>query len=187
MKKKKLEPVERIYISTSGLEDLERDILNRRHIERYAMVRQWCYGNVLDFACGCGYGTNLVSKNPDVEKIYGVDIDKSAIEWAIENFSNEKSEFICQDINDFNNKIDVLVCLETIEHIKEQFIIPDLAERLEIKRLFISFPSKKTTHYNKFHFYDYNTQQICDMFPSYELVDEIELHREVKILNFIRK
>jgi hypothetical protein len=79
------------------------------------------------------------------------------------------------------------VCLETIEHIKEQFIIPGLAERLGIKRLFISFPSKKTTHYNKFHFYDYNTQQICDMFPNYELVDEIELHREVKILNFIRK
>lgn len=187
MKKKKLEPVERIYVSSTDLETLERDILNRRHIERYAMIRQWCYGKVLDFACGCGYGANLISKNPDVEKIYGVDIDKSAVTWAKDNFSNHKSEFICQDIHEFNQEVDILVCLETIEHIKDQLIIPNLAERLKIKRLFVSYPSKKTTHYNKFHFYDYNTQEICDLFTNYILIDEIELHKEVKILNFIRK
>jgi len=184
---KKLEPIERIYITSNELDILERDILNRRHIERYALIRQWCYGNVLDFACGCGYGANLISKNPDVNKIYGVDIDDSSIDWANTNFSNSKSEFKCQNIDDFYESIDVLVCLETIEHIKDQSIIPNLAERLKIKRIFISFPSKKTTHYNKFHFYDYNTQQICDLFANYQLVDEIELHKEVKILNFIRK
>jgi len=124
MKKKKLEPVERIYLSGEELEKMERDILNRRHIERYAMVRQWCYGNVLDFACGCGYGANLVSKNPDVSKVYGVDIDQSAVEWANENFFNHKTEFLCQDIKEFEQEIDVLVCLETIEHIKDQNIIP---------------------------------------------------------------
>ena len=79
---KKLEPIERIYMSHGDLEKIERDILNRRHIERYAMIRQWCHGNILDFACGCGYGANLISKNPDVDIIYGVDIDRSAIEWA---------------------------------------------------------------------------------------------------------
>jgi 2-polyprenyl-3-methyl-5-hydroxy-6-metoxy-1,4-benzoquinol methylase len=184
---KKLEPVERIYLSHTELEKMERDILNRRHIERYAMIRQWCHGNVLDFACGCGYGANLVSKNPDVDRVYGVDIDQSAIEWANQNFANTKTEFICQDINDFDKEIDVLVCLETIEHIKDQMVIPDLAERLKIKNLFISFPSKKTTHYNKFHFYDYTTEEICGLLKNYTLNDEIDLHREVKILNFVRK
>ena len=184
---KKLEPIERIYMSHGDLEKIERDILNRRHIERYAMIRQWCHGNILDFACGCGYGANLISKNPDVDIIYGVDIDRSAIEWANENFANDKTKFACQDIKEFDKKIDVLVCLETIEHIKDQNIIPDLAERLKIENLFISFPSKKTTHYNKFHFYDYTTEEICNLFKNYTLNDEIDLHREVKILNFIRK
>jgi 2-polyprenyl-3-methyl-5-hydroxy-6-metoxy-1,4-benzoquinol methylase len=183
---KKLEPVERIYMTNDELQSMERDILNRRHIERYAMVRQWCYGNVLDFACGCGYGANLISKNPDVNRIFGVDNDPSAIEWANDNFINEKSEFLCQDIESFSEKVDVLISLETIEHIKDTSVIPKLADRLEIPRLFISFPSKKTTHYNKYHFYDFNTQQIRDLFPNYELVDEIELHKEVKILSFLR-
>ena len=184
---KKLEPVERIYMSSDELSTMERDILNRRHIERYAMVRQWCYGTVLDFACGCGYGTNLISKNPDVYKIFGVDIDKSAIEWANDNFNNDKSEFLCQDIDSFSEKVDVLISLETIEHIKDTSVIPSLAERLEIPKIFLSFPSKKTTHYNKYHYYDFNTQQICDLLPGYILVEEIELHKEVKILNFVRK
>lgn len=184
---KKIEPVERIYMTRQELQDMERDILNRRHIERYAMVRQWCHGNVLDFACGCGYGTDLISKNPDVEKIVGIDIDRSAIDWANENFSGEKIEFVCQDIREYEGRVDVLVTLETIEHIKDTSMIPNLAERLQIPRLFVSFPSKKTTHYNKYHFYDFNTQEIKDLFPNYELVEEIELHKEVKILNFLRK
>lgn len=184
---KKLQPVERIYMTKEELQIMERDILNRRHIERYAMIRQWCYGKVLDFACGCGYGSDLISKNPDVSGVVGVDIDESAIDWAKENFSNEKIRFERMDISDFNEKVDVLVTLETIEHIKEKGTIPAIAERLQIPRLFVSFPSKKTTHYNKYHYYDFNTQEICDLFPSYQLVEEIELHKEVKILNFIRK
>lgn len=184
---KKLEPVERIYMSKEELQSMERDILNRRHIERYAMVRQWCHGKVLDFACGCGYGSDLISKNPDVEKVIGVDIDTSAIAWANENYISDRTEFRCQDINTFDEIVDVLVSLETIEHIKETQTIPCLVERLKIPRLFISFPSKKTTHYNKYHFYDFRTEDIQALFPNYELVDEIELHKEVKILNFKRK
>ena len=71
---------ERIYMSRNKLQEIETDILNRRHVERYAMVRQWCKGSVLDISCGVGYGTFLISKNPDVTKICGVDIDQEAIE-----------------------------------------------------------------------------------------------------------
>ena len=184
---KKLEPVERIYMSKEELQSMERDILNRRHIERYAMVRQWCHGKVLDFACGCGYGSDLISKNPDVEKVIGVDIDSSAIGWANDNYTSDRIDFRCQDINTFDEKVDVLVSLETIEHIKDTQTIPRLVERLSIPQLFISFPSKKTTHYNKYHFYDFRTEDIQELFPNYDLVEEIELHREVKILNFRRK
>jgi 2-polyprenyl-3-methyl-5-hydroxy-6-metoxy-1,4-benzoquinol methylase len=184
---KKLKPVERIYMSLDELEKIERDILNRRHIERYAMIRQWCIGNVLDFACGCGYGSYLVSKNPDVDMVFGVDIEKSAIDWAKEHYESDKTKFICSDIDSFEEKINTLVCLETIEHIQDLELIPKNCDRLKIKELFISFPSKKTTHYNKYHFYDFNTQWVCDLFKNYKLVKEINLHEEVKILNFIRK
>src|SRR4051812_16279353 len=43
---------ERIGMTRSELETIEHDILRRRHVERYAIVRQFVYGRVVDCACG---------------------------------------------------------------------------------------------------------------------------------------
>lgn len=180
-------PIERIYIDLDELEKMERDILTRRHIERYAMVRQWCKGVLLDFACGCGYGTYLVSKNPDVSKVIGIDITEDAIKWADDNFKNPKIEFMCKDVLTFKEDVDVLISLETIEHIKDTSIIPTVSENTKAKELIISYPTKKTTHYNKFHFYDFTKDQIVELFPNYVLLKEINLYEEVQILHFVRK
>ena len=66
MKKKEME---RIVIDKANIDSIEEDIIIRRGIERYMYVRQFVYGNVLDIACGEGYGSYLMSKNPDVLKI----------------------------------------------------------------------------------------------------------------------
>ncbi|NKB43956.1 MAG: hypothetical protein GKS03_06710 [Alphaproteobacteria bacterium] len=57
---------ERLFIPRDQVETLEKDILLRRHVERYAVARQFVYGTVVDLACGCGYGTHILAKNPDV-------------------------------------------------------------------------------------------------------------------------
>lgn len=178
---------ERIYLDINELNKIELDILNRRHIERYAMIRQWCYGKVIDVACGCGYGTYLISKNPDVKKIIGFDIDQKAIEFADKNFINENLLYSVKKIEEINIQADVLTCIETIEHLKNPEILNKMAERCEIKTLFISYPSKKTTHYNKFHYHDFVDNDILKIFKNYLLYDSIDLHREVRILKFIKK
>lgn len=177
---------ERIYFSKKELENIEIDILNRRHIERYALIRQFLYGEVLDVSCGCGYGTHLVSKNPDIKNIIGIDINKDAIEWANKNFITENCSFMKSKIEDFTKKADVLVSIETIEHLENPKILNDLAERCNIKQIFVSYPSKKTTHYNKYHYRDFIDEEIIRLFPNYKLIDEIDLHREVRILNLKR-
>lgn len=177
---------ERIYINKNELDSIELDILNRRHIERYAMIRQWCYGEVADISCGCGYGTYLVSKNPDVKNIIGVDIDKNAIKWCNKYYKTEKCTFEVNKIENFNSKKDVLICIETIEHLKNPNIINDLAERCNINTIFISYPSKKTTHYNKYHYHDFIDEDLIRIFKNYRIADVIDLHREVRILKFIR-
>jgi len=184
MKKTKVR--ERIYLSLDELNQMEIDILNRRHVERYAMIRQWCYSNVLDISCGSGYGTHLISKNPDVNKITGMDIDKGAIEWAKKHFANNKCLFEQENIEKVNQNFDCLVCIETIEHLKNPQIVNDLCERCNIKTIFISYPSKKTTHYNKYHYHDFNDSDIIKIFKNYSLQDSIDLHREVRILKFKR-
>jgi len=173
-------------ITLDQLNDIEIDILNRRHIERYAMIRQWCYGKVLDISSGCGYGTNLIGRNPDVEYIKGVDINKEAINWAKKYFENHKCQFEQNSIEKFNEIYNVLVCIETVEHLKNPKIINDLCERCNIQTIFISYPSKKTTHYNKFHYNDFNDSDIIKIFSNYSLKDSIDLHREVRILKLIR-
>ena len=177
---------ERIYLDRPKLEEFEIDILNRRHIERYAMVRQWLWGKVLDVSCGCGYGTYLVSKNPDVENIVGIDISEDAIEWAEENFKTDKCNFIKTKIEDFTQDADSLVSIETIEHLENPYILNDLAERCKVKDIFVSYPSKKTTHYNPHHFRDFIDDEIIRVFSNYKLEDVIDLHREVRILKLSR-
>lgn len=52
--------------------------------------------------------------------------------------------------------------------------------------MFISYPSKKTTHYNKHHYRDFIDDEIIRIFTNFKLVDVIDLHREVRILKLQR-
>jgi len=79
---------ERIYLTKAELEQREMAILNDRHIERYGMIRQWCHGIVVDFGSGCGYGTYMISRNPDVTMAVGYDIDISAVRYATSNYED---------------------------------------------------------------------------------------------------
>jgi SAM-dependent methyltransferase len=159
--------LERIFIGKDDFFEFENQIRINEHMRRYAAVRRFCYGKVLDFACGCGYGSALLSVNPDVTEVYGIDIDTEAIEWANKEFSSEKVTFLNKDVNELNTKFDTLICLETIEHLQELSILTNLVMRCEINQLIISFPDKKSTHFNKFHFHDFVIQDIIDLFPSY--------------------
>ena len=184
MKKAKVR--ERIYLDAEGLDKMELDILNRRHVERYALIRQWCFGEVIDISCGCGYGTNLISRNPDVKKIVGVDISTEAIEWADNHFKTDKCSFEVNRIEDYTSNKDVMVCIETIEHLKDPEILNELAERCKVNTIFISYPSKKTTHYNKYHYYDFIDEDLIRIFKTFRLEKTFDLHNEVRILKFIK-
>jgi len=182
---KKRKTLERIFIAREDFFEFENQIRINEHMRRYAAVRRFCFGKVLDFACGCGYGTALVSVNPDVTEIIGIDIDKDAIEWAKKEFSGEKITFINKDINQLKQKFDTLICLETIEHLEDLTILTALVNRCDISQLIISFPDKKSTHFNRFHFHDFVIQDIIDLFPGY-----INFYRfrtgDVQFLMFIK-
>lgn len=72
---------------------LERSVLIHDHVKRYAAIRRFCYGNVLDIASGCGYGTSMISTNPEVRTVLGVDTDEGAIAWGKKEVSNEKISY----------------------------------------------------------------------------------------------
>jgi 2-polyprenyl-3-methyl-5-hydroxy-6-metoxy-1,4-benzoquinol methylase len=124
----------------------------------------------------------MIAGNPDVESVIGVDNDPQAIGWARENFSHKKITYLQQDAEDFKQKFDTLVCLETIEHIKDKSIVPKIVEQCEIDNIIVSFPDKKTTHYNPHHLHDFVKQDIVDLFPQHVVYHTVRFVDSVSIL-----
>lgn len=182
-------PVERLYFTKNDIETYIHEISKQRHISRYTMIRQWCHGNIVDCACGCGYGTFLISENPDVDHVYGIDSSDEAIQWAASNFSSEKISFINNSFFNLNivpKPIDILISIETIEHIKDTQKYIETIKNLQIKEIMISYPTKKSTHFNKFHYHDFQPEEIYNLFKNvgYIIKNKVNLYYEVELIHF---
>jgi SAM-dependent methyltransferase len=177
---------QRIYLNRETVDFIENQIRIGRHLERYALVRQFVYGKVLDIACGVGYGSYLLAKNPDVKKIVGVDVDRETVAWETNNFRSGKIDFLCDTVENFSGEFDFLVSLETIEHLETPGSLYDLVLRCGINEVVISFPHKKSTHYNQFHLWDITPVDVFDIFSDFVCINEIE-HYNSTILHLIRR
>lgn len=182
---KKYKEMERIIIDKESIDAIEEDIIIRRGIERYMYVRQFVYGNVLDIASGVGYGSYLMSKNPDVKTVTGVDKSEHALENARNSFDKENVRFVLGSPETVTGDFDILVCLETVEHLPEPKVLKEMVDRCNIDEVIISFPHKKTTHYNKYHLWDFTQEDICRIFNDFECYKVYELH-DSTIMNFVR-
>lgn len=185
MESTKYKKMERIMIDKQNIDFIEEDIIIRRGVERYMYVRQFVYGRVLDAACGVGYGSYLLSKNPDVKKIVSIDKSLEAISSATKNFKNEKIEFIQGEFGEIEGEFDILVSLETIEHLPNPMILKEMVNRCHINEVIVSFPMKKTTHYNKHHLWDFTQEDIMRIFSEFECY-KIQQIDDSKIMNLIR-
>jgi GT2 family glycosyltransferase/SAM-dependent methyltransferase len=115
------------------------------HLHRYAFALEYVGGKeVLDIACGEGYGTYLLS---DVAaNVIGVDISADVIAHAIGKYGNRISfrQGSCIDIPLNNSSVDAVVSFETLEHIAEHELM--LREVKRVLRtdgiLIISTPDK---------------------------------------------
>jgi SAM-dependent methyltransferase len=180
--------VERIRLTKAEAEAVERDILIRRHIERYAIVRQFAYGRTVDVACGVGYGTHLLAKNSDITRIYGVDNDADAIAQARQEFGGDKIEFVHGDLTALTlPDIDFLVSLETIEHLPEPRALNAFCQRCSVQEIVVSFPSKKTTHYNPHHYWDLTVQDVLEMFAEdYVMINSFSYTFDTQFVHLAR-
>ncbi len=93
------------------------------HLHRYAMAREYVQGkDVLDIACGEGYGSNLLAERASL--VIGVDISEQAIRHAESKYADKSNlrffKGTCTDIPSPECTFDVVVSFETIEHIEQQ-------------------------------------------------------------------
>ncbi len=131
-------------------ERLETDVFNEttiEHLHRYAIAMDFVQDKeVLDIACGEGYGSNLLAEN--ARQVSGIDIDNNIISKAKNKYRKKNLQFLTgatENIPTADKQFDVVVSFETLEHIADH-------EKMmtEIKRvlqpdglLVISTPDKK--------------------------------------------
>ena len=179
-------PDERAAITKQTVDAAERDILERRHIERYMGIAQYAYGTVLDCASGSGFGSYILSKKSDVTHVHGIDANDGAVKSAQQEFGSDKVTFHAGQISDVTIAADFLVSLETIEHLEDPTELARLCDRCGINEIVLSFPSKKSTHYNKFHKWDFVEQDIADIFSKFQVVDSQLFAFDTRLVRLVR-
>lgn len=179
---------QRLYIGREQLLEIERQVRLQRHIERYALLRQFARGVVLDAACGCGYGSYLLATNPDVSHVIGLDAEPDAISFAKEEYASDRIEFHHGNLEHWtcNQPIDLLLSVETIEHLVDPTTLPNFVERNAINHVILTYPSKKTTHYNPYHHHDFKLQEILDLFNHFTCYRHFNWEYEFDVVFLLR-
>lgn len=165
--------LERIVPDQLNTEDAFDKETLQLHVDRYSFaVRNGRPGDLLDIACGTGYGTYQIAQTKDYaqSRIIGVDIDKKTIEYAIGRYSDPKIRFICSDALSFTdeNGYDTIISLETIEHLHHPGLFVKKLHSLLKKEgiLIISAPVTPSTDGNPHHLSNFSVSRFKKLFIS---------------------
>jgi SAM-dependent methyltransferase len=90
----------------------------RRHLVVYEWIARRCAGlDVVDLACGEGYGTDVLGRA--ARSAIGVDANPEAHEHAAARYARPGVRFERDLIETFNEPCDAVVFLQTIEHVQD--------------------------------------------------------------------
>lgn len=152
------------------------------HWHRYAWAAGLVDGlDVLDCACGEGYGARLLAEC--AASVVGVDLDEKTIAHAQQRYCADNLTFACASALDLpfdNGRFDAVVSFETLEHLVEHDEL--MAEFRRVLKpggfLVLSSPDRKTysddTGFeNEFHLRELYRNELEELlgqhFPAYRL------------------
>jgi 2-polyprenyl-3-methyl-5-hydroxy-6-metoxy-1,4-benzoquinol methylase len=121
-----------------GFTDMNTDY---DHRQRYDWVTQFAKNkSVLDIASGAGFGSYLLATKGEAKSVLGCDIEHEAVKYASIKYNHNVLHYEQQDATllDKNQKFDVIVSFETIEHIADtEKYLEKMAQHLSVNGLFI--------------------------------------------------
>jgi ubiquinone/menaquinone biosynthesis C-methylase UbiE len=148
------------------------------HVYRYEQVVKYLTGNenILDIACGTGYGSYLLSKHVN-GKVYGGDIDSKTIAECKNRFTKDNLEYQIMDGTALpfkDNFFDIVVSFETIEHTKDyEKMLSEFNRTLKPGgKLFLSTPNRLVSSpdgiiKNPFHTQEWNKDELLIIVSSF--------------------
>jgi O-antigen biosynthesis protein len=160
--------------------ELVTDEIGIEHLHRYHTIAEFVKNKeVLDIACGEGYGSAILAKN--ALTVCGVDIDAASVAYASQTYSTIATnlKFLTGSVAHIplpDNSIDVIVSFETIEHVDEN---TQHAFLVEVKRVLrpggsfiISTPdrinySERYNYKNAFHLKEFSQPEFQQFLSGY--------------------
>jgi ubiquinone/menaquinone biosynthesis C-methylase UbiE len=167
------------------LETFVYNSVTAEHLHRYGLALELARGkNVLDIACGEGYGSNLLSDC--ARNVTGVDIDSDTITTARGKYQKANLSFLIGSAADIplpDGSVDIVISFETLEHHPYHVEMFKEVKRVLVKDglFFISTPDKKNysdipAYTNSFHVKELYRSEFCELagsfFTNYEVFDQ---------------
>jgi SAM-dependent methyltransferase len=159
----------------------------RRHLAVYEWIAERCAAlRVADLACGEGYGSEVLARR--ATEVIGVDANPEAHEHARLRYRHPNLRFERGLVEDFAGPCDVIVFLQTIEHVRE----PDrLLDRFAVAAplAYISTPNRLTLappgaekSDNPWHVREYVLEEYRELLaPHYARVEVLGLFHARKL------
>lgn len=165
------------------------------HLDRYNYIKDFVKDkNVLDIACGSGYGSYLMATEGNANLVIGVDLDNNAIRYANHKFQHNKiKRFVGDAVNfRYNENFDFIISFETIEHIPDyKGFINNLSENLhENGKLVISTPIRLFTTnkpINPYHVIEWSYEDFIKLLSDHFNIEKTIMQNISLKINYFEK
>lgn len=149
----------------------EIEQIRKDHRERYEFAASRLNGGdeVLDFACGVGYGAKILSNFNSAKFITACDNNIEALQYAKCHYASNKIKFLANDASNVKlpkESFDLAISFETIEHLpKPELFLKSVLGSLKPKgRLICSVPNQTLNPYDNkkypYHFRHYTHSEM---------------------------
>lgn len=155
--------------------------IEEEHKARYVLASTFTKGkDVLDAACGCGYGSLMLANEGKARSVMAVDIDADSIRYGTVRYPHPNIQRTVSDVKTIGilSAFDVAVSFETIEHINEPEVFLSKVHRaLRPNGYFlVSTPiAERTTNtpHNKYHVTEWSYKDFHTLLAKHFSIEEI--------------
>lgn len=154
------------------------------HIGRSIFAAQFVEGKVvLDIACGSGDSSGYLM-NKGAKKVVGADYSEEAIEYARRHYQKEGLHFLRSDAQQMqfaNESFDVVVSLETIEHLERyEDFLKECNRVLKPGGIFVCSSINRKAGFgyrSPWHFKEFSPEELYKLIARYFV--EVELYGQL--------